>query len=255
MIIVKVPNAMGALGKNSETRQAPDAIVKKINPPKSVVIENAEIVPFDLEKTNENISNMARTVFWLSSEKALFLGGDHSITYPVFKEFSKRFSKPALIVLDAHIDCYRNFNPPSNAFVIRTLIEERILKPDDVFFVGARIVSEKDLAFAKSKRIKYFTTKKTKEHLQELKRRLRAFVLEHDAVYLSIDFDVFDPEVVPGSGYKVPNGLQKKQVLDLVKLIEKTGKLRCTDIVEINPSFDVGEKTVALAAELIRLLE
>ena len=56
------------------------------------------------KKIEEEISKL--------KEKAILVGGDHSITHPAIKGFSKNNKDFMLIVFDAHPDLIDDFKPP-----------------------------------------------------------------------------------------------------------------------------------------------
>jgi arginase len=69
-------------------------------------------------------------------------------------------------------------------------------------------------------------------------------------VYLSIDLDGFDPAFAPGVSHREPGGLTVREVLTVVDTIG--GDLIGADIVEFNPSQDIGGLTAGLVAKLIK---
>ena len=120
MKFVAVKSCQGSLGKNKGTELAPDLVLKGINKsdlniPNNDIIKTAEI----LEKADGDF----------------FVGGDHSITYGLFKGFVKKFKNSGLIVFDAHPDCVNNFSPPTHEDFIRVLVEENVVKPENIVLI------------------------------------------------------------------------------------------------------------------------
>lgn len=76
-----------------------------------------------------------------------------------------------------------------------------------------------------------------------------------DAIHVSIDIDVFDPEIAPGTGTPVSNGLTRAQaeiITDtLVTHITSDTPIQSLDIVEVDPDKDTDTQTVGLAATII----
>ena len=72
-------------------------------------------------------------------------------------------------------------------------------------------------------------------------------------VYLTIDIDVLDPGIAPGTGTPEPGGLS---FLDLIDVLMKLRQLRVVgmDIVEVNPMLDSSGRTSVTAAKLVREL-
>lgn len=83
-----------------------------------------------------------------------------------------------------------------------------------------------------------------------LPQQLRQFVQAHDFIYLSIDLDAFDAAFAPGVSAPASLGLYPLQVLPWLNYIASSGKLILCDICELNPSFDIDQRTAKLGASL-----
>ena len=70
-------------------------------------------------------------------------------------------------------------------------------------------------------------------------------------VHLSFDLDGVDPSEAPGVGTPVPGGLNLRESHLLCELAAQTGKLLGMEVVELNPTQDVMNKTGKLAVWLI----
>ena len=68
-----------------------------------------------------------------------------------------------------------------------------------------------------------------------------------DAIYLSLDIDVIDPGMAPGTGTPEPGGMLTREVLRAVRQIVGSVELAAMDIVEVSPPYDQAE-TTAMAA-------
>ena len=68
-----------------------------------------------------------------------------------------------------------------------------------------------------------------------------------DAIYLSLDIDVIDPGMAPGTGTPEPGGMLTREVLRAVRQIVGAVELAGMDIVEVSPPYDQAE-TTAMAA-------
>ena len=79
-----------------------------------------------------------------------------------------------------------------------------------------------------------------------------------DAVYISVDIDVIDPGIAPGTGTPEPGGMLPREVLRAVRRIAAPVEVAGMDIVEVSPPYDHAEVTamaanrVALEADLAR---
>ena len=166
----------------------------------------------------EDIENQIKARFD-SKSFPVILGGDHSITLPVVKAL-----KPKVFVsFDAHPDCDESEISPKS--VTRKIFESGF----KTVLHGVRTISKKESEFIKKNQI-------TVSSLEDLRKI-------NEPVYLSIDFDVLDPSIMPSVAWPEPNGLSFNQVLDGVKALAKN--LIAIDFVEFVPSENI---TYALIA-------
>ena len=73
-------------------------------------------------------------------------------------------------------------------------------------------------------------------------------------LHVSFDVDFLDPEIAPGVGTQVPGGPTYREAQLCMEMIADTRRLASLDVVELNPAFDVHNKTAALAVDLIESL-
>jgi agmatinase len=72
-----------------------------------------------------------------------------------------------------------------------------------------------------------------------------------DGVFLSVDVDVVDPGMAPGTGTPEPGGLTSRQLLDAVRRIAMEVPLAGIDVVEVAPAYDHAEVTALLANRVV----
>ncbi len=70
-------------------------------------------------------------------------------------------------------------------------------------------------------------------------------------VHVSLDVDFLDPDIAPGVGTTVPGGPTYREAQLCMEMVADTGRLRSLDIVELNPAFDVHNRTAEVAVDLI----
>jgi agmatinase len=153
------------------------------------------------------------------TEFPVFIGGDHSISYPLVK-----FIKPKVFVsFDAHPDCE---NRELCFFSVTRKIVEDGFK---TYLYGTRCFSKEEEEYIKSKKIKIAT-------LNDLKKI-------KEPTYLSIDFDVLDSSIMPAVAVPEPNGLNFKEVIEGVRILAKD--LVAVDFVEFLPAENVTYTLIA----------
>lgn len=254
MHLIKIPFSKGSLGKSEGSRFAPDKIAEFT---KDFFFSESRILPlFDTISIDINQINLSEThesIFKKISEvktNFIALGGDHSITYSIFKAFAKDFRNPGIIVFDAHPDLM----PPEtldHETYLRKLIEEKIVKPENVILVGLRNWDAEEWKFLKDNRIRIYPMKEMQiEGIANVCDAVMASAKDFDALYMSIDIDTVDPAFAPGTGYTEPAGLTSRELLYFIHRIKLLKNLKAFDIVEVNPEKDVNDMTSKLAAKL-----
>jgi len=92
-------------------------------------------------------------------------------------------------------------------------------------------------------------------HLQDrslLQAAISEFVKEVDQIYLTIDLDVFGAAFAPGVSASAYNGIRPDGLfLECFRTILQSGKIAGLDIAELNPAFDVDNRTARLGAALV----
>ena len=246
--IIIVPTNQGSLGKNIGCELAGEQILNGLNT-LNLNTTTATIDNNNFLNTIKNLENIK------DINEKIFIGGDHSITYPLFKNFTNLTKKsdnnePGLIVFDAHPDCVNNFSPPTHEDFIRVLISEHIIKPENIFIIGLRNVDKIEKDFLEKMNIKNIYAKDFNEN--SLKDLLE-FIKKFNNIYLSVDIDVLDPLEAPGTGYPESGGLKLKKLIKYLELLKKSGKIKCLDIVEINPLKDINNKTIIAGQEILKV--
>lgn len=173
--------------------------------------------------------------------RPLVLGGDHAITWPILRAVRRRFPSLAILHIDAHPDLYDEFEGDrgSHACPFARIMEEGLA--DKLVQVGIRTMTGHQAEQAARFGVETID--------------MRAFAagrrctLQHP-VYVSIDLDALDPAFAPGVSHREPGGMTTRDVLSLVQSLPDP--VIGADIVEYNPSRDVGDLTAAVAAKLVK---
>lgn len=188
---------------------------------------------FDIENVLDN---------YLGEEKkVLTLGGDHSITYPILKAYSKHYQEINILHIDAHADLYDELDGDkySHACPFARIMEEKLASR--LVQIGIRTLNthqrEQSVKFGTEIiEMKDYSLKKVPKFLKP--------------VYLSIDLDGIDPAFAPGVSHHEPGGLSSREVIDIIHNINMP--IIGADIVELNPIRDTQGITAALAAKLAK---
>lgn len=174
------------------------------------------------------------------------LGGEHLITYPLVKAALERYPDLFVLQLDAHADLREEYLGValSHACVIRRLAE--VMDPRRLVQIGIRSGTREELAFARS--WTRFFPFEARRHLPEI---LSLPGLKAAPVYITLDIDVLDPAVVPGTGTPEPGGLFLEELLDVLKAFSSLS-IVAVDLVELSPPWDPTGRSELVAAKLVR---
>lgn len=177
----------------------------------------------------------------------IVLGGEHSITPPVVEVLAAR-DDLGVIVLDAHLDLREEygFTGFSHACASRRILD---LPIKGYSAIGIRSGSEEEFQYAEDAGINYHTSDEVFD--RGIDRVLDDCIAEVscERIYLSIDFDVFDPGVAPAVGCPEPFGLTGR---DVRRIVERVAPVSVgLDLNEIAPIYDSGG-TAFLGAKLAR---
>ncbi len=193
----------------------------------------------DFEKLHSEVFTIADKEY-KKGNFVIGLGGDHSVSYGLMRAFSKHHKNAALIYFDAHLDCEDDFLPPTHEDIIRAAVNERFFEPENILMVGSRKAYPKETQFVEKKGIKLGKLENIKD-----------FIKNKEAIYISLDIDVFDPKFAPGTGYPEENGLKPGEILPIIADLIATKKVKGMDIVEVSPPKDTNNMTSKLAASII----
>jgi len=174
-------------------------------------------------------------------QRAVCLGGDHSITYPILKAFGRMFKDLTLIHFDAHPDLYDEFqgNRHSHASPFARIMEEKLTKR--LIQLGIRTLNPHQKKQAARFGVEIYEIGHERA-LEEVKTWC--------PVYVSFDMDVLDPAFAPGVSHREPGGMSVREALDHLHSI--TATIVGADIVEYNPSRDVSELTATVAGKILK---
>ncbi|MDX8363654.1 agmatinase [Cytobacillus sp. IB215665] len=177
----------------------------------------------------------------------LGLGGEHLVSWPVFKAMYNKYQDMAIIHIDAHADLREEYEgePLSHSTPIRKACE--LIGAENVYSFGIRSGMKEEFQFAKDSGMymaKFDVVEPLKEVLPKLAGR---------NVYVTIDIDVLDPAHAPGTGTAEAGGITSKELLNAITLISNS-KLNIigTDLVEVAPAYDPTEQTQIAASKFVR---
>jgi len=206
----------------------------------------SRIIP-DFERVAQNVASLPQGI-------PILLGGDHSVTIPIFEGQRQRFAgkRLGLLWVDAHPDLCDEFDGSrlSHACVLRRGLEFGI-EPQDVCLVGLRSWEEQEIDLIENGHMRVFTAADVAEiGMKSVAADVRKILSRCDAVHISFDIDALDPSAAPGTGIPEFGGLTSREVLTLIHALQGL-PLAGLDVVEVAPPLDPSEATVFAALKII----
>ncbi len=207
-----------------------------------------------LDRLAEAVERVAR-----SGAVPVVLGGDHTIALPDVTGVARHvgWGRVSVVHFDAHADTgdttfgslYGHGTP------MRRLIESGATRGDRFIQIGLRGYwpEPETLGWMAERRMRsYEMTEVVERGLEACLTEAFGLALDDcDAVFLSVDVDVVDPGLAPGTGTPEPGGFSSRQLLDAVRRIGMELPLAGVDVVEVSPPYDHAEVTAYLANRVV----
>ncbi len=179
-----------------------------------------------------------------AGKRPFMLGGEHLVTLGAFRAAAKKYPDICIIHFDAHADLREDYlgNKLSHACVLRRCWE--IIGDGRIFQFGIRSGDREEFSWGKDHvntcRFNFDTLKETVEKLGD------------KPVYFTVDLDVLDPSVFPGTGTPEPGGVSFEELRRSAQLVcEKANVVAC-DVNELSPHYDHSGISTAAACKTVR---
>ncbi len=215
---------------------------------------DANIVPSWIDRAHALIYRKVREVA-ATGAIPIVLGGDHSITWPSATAVAelRRPGSIGIVHFDAHADTGSDHFGvlASHGTPMRRLIESGAVAGKNFVQVGLRGYWPPMETFEWMQRqgLRYHFMHEIEERGAEavIAQAIEEALDGPDHIYLSLDIDVIDPGMAPGTGTPEPGGMLTREVLRAIRQIVGAVDLAGMDIVEVSPPYDHAE-TTAMAA-------
>ena len=174
----------------------------------------------------------------------IMLGGEHLLTLATVRAAHKYFDDLALIHFDAHADLRDEYLKVklSHATVVHRIYD--LLGENSIYQFGIRSGDKAEFEFAdKHTHLNLFDFTGLEEVIENLKGR---------HVYLTVDLDVLDPSVFPGTGTPEAGGVSFVELMKAAfKVFDGCNVVAC-DLMELSPPYDPSGISTATALKLLR---
>lgn len=175
----------------------------------------------------------------------VLLGGEHLVTLGAVRAAAKRYPDLHIIHFDAHADLRDDYLGAklSHACVLRRCWE--LLGDGRIFQFGIRSGDREEFGWGSKGHV---STRKF--DFQGLKETLDR--LEGKPVYFTLDLDILDPSVFPGTGTPEAGGVTFMELCEAVLMVcRRAGVIAC-DVTELCPAYDASGVSTATACKILR---
>lgn len=202
-------------------------------------------LPFgDVMMALDEIGNRTKEI--LSDGKIPFMiGGEHLVTYGAVREVVKKYPDLHIIHFDAHADLREEYLGVrfSHASVLRRCHD--LVGDGKIYQFGIRSGDRSELEWGKDHVSTHFFDFDTLEETVEK--------LKGKPVYFTLDLDVLDPSVFPGTGTPEAGGVTFPQLMDALKKVSSLSVVGL-DMNELSPVYDQSGCSTATACKILREL-
>jgi formiminoglutamase len=246
LAVLGLPLSITSISK-SGAHQTPAAIRRRL----AVLSTYHSEGDLDPQPSNKEIASAARDVV-REAPMTVLLGGDNAITYPAMLGMAgEGIEGWGLVTLDAHHDVRTYEGRPGNGSPVRALIDAG-LPGNQVVQVGIagfsnsvayrRWCDDVGIDVVTAAEVRFGTIE---DVLVEAFDRLAMSV---DHLYVDLDVDVLDSAFAPACPGARPGGLWPGELQAAAFLAGRNPRVRAVDIVEVDATCDIADRTVDIAA-------
>src|SRR5918997_6574789 len=215
---------------------------------------DAPVAPMALERgpavIRRKVLDVAR-----SGAIAIVLGGDHSITFPSASAVARAVAprRLGIVHFDAHADAANTTwgHLRSHGTPMRRLIESGAVAGRNFVQIGLRGYwpGPETLEWMREQGLRWHLMTEIEERGAEavIADAIAEALDGPELIYLSVDIDVIDPGMAPGTGTPEPGGMLTRELLRAVRQVVGRVELVAMDVVEVAPPYDHAEVTATAA--------
>ncbi len=179
-----------------------------------------------------------------AGKRPFLLGGEHLVTLGAFRAAHEKFPEVCILHFDAHTDLRQEYLGVelSHACVIRRCWD--LAGDGRIFQFGIRSGDRSEWQWGKSH---VFTHPFDLDGLEST-----VSMLGNKPIYFTVDLDVLDPSVFPGTGTPEPGGVSFEALRRAVTLVCSRCNIVGCDVNELSPPYDPSGVSNAVAAKIVR---
>jgi agmatinase len=198
----------------------------------------------DTEKALAAIESYTTRVL-RDNKRPVMIGGEHLVTLGAVRAVARKYPELHVVHFDAHADLRDDYLGVtlSHATVLHRVWD--IIGDGRIYQFGIRSGERSEFQWGRD----HVTTQKFNfKGLAEVIKKLQG-----QPVYFTLDLDVLDPSVFPGTGTPEPGGVSFMELLEAIQQVSQLNLVGC-DINELSPIYDQSGASTAVACKVLREL-
>ena len=198
----------------------------------------------DTEKALAAIESYTTRVL-RDNKRPVMIGGEHLVTLGAVRAVARKYPELHVVHFDAHADLRDDYLgiTLSHATVLHRVWD--IIGDGRIYQFGIRSGERSEFQWGND----HVTTQKFNfKGLAEVVEKLQG-----QPVYFTLDLDVLDPSVFPGTGTPEPGGVSFIELLEAIQQVSRLNLVGC-DINELSPVYDQSGASTAVACKVLREL-
>jgi len=201
----------------------------------------------------------------------ILLGGDHCLSIgsisAVARHCREQGRQLRVLWFDAHADCNTNELTPSGNLhgmpmaclcghgppeLIEIGGKVPAIAAGVIRQIGIRSVDQGEKRFVHGIGLEVFDMRYIDEiGMRQTMESALAGLNGNTHLHVSFDVDFLDPDIAPGVGTTVAGGPSYREAQLCMEMVADTGQLASLDMMELNPAFDVRNRTAEVAVDLL----
>lgn len=182
-------------------------------------------------------------------QRWVFLGGDHTVTAPIVEVALRHYPDLRVVQFDAHPDLRREFLGEAWNYASAMSRVLDVLGPERLYQIGLRTGDREEWTPPRGTRVFPAWGVPAPQAAAQVAAEVAGRPL-----YVTLDIDVLDPSVAPGTGSPEPGGIGVADLLAALRTLGAGGAARVIglDVVEVSPLWDPSGRTAITAAAIVR---
>lgn len=210
-----------------------------------VTMGDLPVYPSKWHITNDFFMDMVKDIDLVKDNvKFLTMGGEHSISYGPIKKYLECYPDLVLLHLDAHTDLRDGYleEKYSHASIIRRVLDHFTPK-NRLIQYGIRSGPKQEFEWMKANKTLATSLKECCDWLEAID--------DTRPIYLTLDFDFFDPAFFPGTGTPEAGGEDFHGFMRILKILNRKNFVGA-DVVELAPMIDPTNNSSCFASKVTR---